>query len=181
VGWHILTSSSHFWIDSHLRFVQLPLSTCVLDSSAQHHTNFITRPKRNSKSQLHHPTMLPKWNIQPETQDGKSIDHLIVSLIFGKTVLPQRECGNLAVLTLSWTLPSLIGGKNVLPHRGHGNPAVSTLSSTSPSYQVDVNKSVKCNTKAGCQKTLHFEPLVDVSAVLTTPPSSNKSLYTDPI
>ncbi len=35
--------------------------------------------------------------------------------------------------------------------------------------RVDVNTFVKRNTKAGCQKTLYFEPLVDVVGSIDNP------------
>jgi hypothetical protein len=57
-------------------------------------------------------------------------------------------------------LPSPIGGKNVLPHQGRGNPAV--LTDITVIDRVEFDKFVKCNTKAGCRKTLYFEPLADV-------------------
>ena len=106
--------------------------------------------------------MPPKRNIQPETQDGKSIDHLIVSLIFGKTVLPQQECGNLAVLTLSSTLPSLIGGIRIAALGTWKSRCFDLVIDIAIIDRVDVDKFVKRNTKAGCRKTLYFEPLVDV-------------------
>ncbi len=107
--------------------------------------------------------MPPKRNIQPETQDGESIDHLIVSLIFGKTVLPQQECGNLAVLTLSSTLPSLIGGIRIAALGTWKSHCLDLVIDIAIIDRVDVNKFVKCNTKAGCRKILYFEPLVDVA------------------
>ena len=106
--------------------------------------------------------MPPKRNIQPETQDGKSIDHLIVSLIFGKTVLPQQECGNLAVLTLSSTLPSLIGGIRIAALGTWKSRCFDLVIDIAIIDRVDVDKFVKRSTKAGCRKTLYFEPLVDV-------------------
>ena len=106
--------------------------------------------------------MPPKRNIQPETQDGKSIDHLIVSLIFGKTVLPQQECENLAVLTLSSTLPSLIGGIRIAALGTWKSRCFDLVIDIAIIDRVDVDKFVKRNTKAGCRKTLYFEPLVDV-------------------
>ena len=109
-------------------------------------------PMQNNQSQLHHTTMPPKQNNQPKIQDGKLIEHPIMSLTLGKTVLPHRVHGNPAVLTLSSTSPLSIGStltslSNVTPKLVVGKP--STLSPSSMS-----------------------------SAVSTTPPSSKKSLHT---
>ncbi len=106
--------------------------------------------------------MPPKRNIQPETQDGKLINHLIVSFILGKTILPQQECGNLAVLTLSSTLPLLIGGIRIAALGTWKSRCFDLVIDITVINQVDDNKFVKCNTKAGCRKPLYFEPLVDV-------------------
>ena len=115
-----------------------------------HHTTM--PPMQNNQSQLHHTTMPPKQNNQPKIQDGKLIEHPIMSLTLGKTVLPHRVHGNPAVLTLSSTSPLSIGStltslSNVTPKLVVGKP--STLSPSSMS-----------------------------SAVSTTPPSSKKSLHT---
>ena len=107
--------------------------------------------------------MPPDQNIQPETQDGKSIEHPIVSLILGKTVLPHRGRGNPAVSTSSSASPLLIGGKNVLPHQGRGNhQCFGLIIDIAVVDRVDVDKFVKRNTKAGCRETLYFKPLVNV-------------------
>ncbi len=76
--------------------------------------------------------MPPKRISQPKIQDGKSIDHPIVSLTLGKPVLPHQGRGKPTVLTLLSTNLSPIGGNNGLPHRGPGNHAVSISTSTSP-------------------------------------------------
>ncbi len=107
--------------------------------------------------------MPPKRNIQPQTQDGESIHHhLIVSLIFGKTVLLRQECGNLAVLTLSSTLPLLIRGIHIAALGTWKSRCLDLVIDIAIIDRVVVNKFVKYNTKAGCRKTLYFEPLIDV-------------------
>ena len=114
-------------------------------------------------------------NIQPETQDGKSIDHLIVLLTLRKTVLPHQERGNPAVLTLFLTLPLPIDRKNVLPHQERGNPAVSTSSSTSPSSIGSTSTSSSNVTpKQVVIKPSTLSPLSMLPVVSTTPPSLKK-------
>ncbi len=166
---------SSFWIDSLVRFAQLP--------SAQHHTNFITGPMQSSISNLHHPTMPPKRISQPEIQDGKSIGHPIVSLTLGKPVLPHRGRGKPAILTSSLTYPSPIGGNNGLPHRGPGNHAILISSSTSPLLSWSTLTSSSNPTPKqviGRPSTSSHSSML--LAVSTTPPSkkSTNTCHTPP-
>ena len=96
--------------------------------------------------------MPPKRNIQPKTQDGKLINHSIVPLTLGKTVLP---------------------------HRGHGNPAVSTSSSTSPlSIRLTSTSLSNVTPKQVVGNPSNSSPLPMLSAISTMTPSSKKSLHT---
>jgi hypothetical protein len=154
---------SFFWIDLLVRFAQLP--------SAQHHSNFITRPTQFSISNLHHPTMPPKRISQPKIQDGKSIGHPIVSLTLRKPVLSHRGRGKPAVLTSSSTYPLPIGGNNGLPHWGPGNHAILISSLTSPSSIWSTSTSSPHATPKqviGRPSTLSHSSMS--SAVSTTPP-----------
>ncbi len=86
---------------------------------------------------------------------------MITALISGKTVLPQQECENLAVLTLSSTLPSLIGGICIAALGTWKSCCFDLVIDIAIIDRVDVDKFVKYNTKAGCRKTLYFKPLVE--------------------
>ncbi len=146
-----------------MRFAQLP--------SAQHHTNFITRPTQSSISNLHHPTMPPKRISQPEIHDGKLIGHPIVSLTLGKPVLSHWGREKPAVSTSSSTYPSPIGGNNGSPHRGPGNHAILISSSTSPSSIWSTSTSSSHATPKQVIGRLSTSSHSSMSsAVSTTPP-----------
>jgi hypothetical protein len=127
--------------------------------------------------------MPPKRVSKPEIQDGKSIDHPIVSLTLGKPVLPHPGHRNPAVLTSSSTYPLPIGGNNGSPHQRRGNHAVSTSSSTSPLLIWSTSTSssnVTPKQVVGTPSTLSHSLMS--SAVLTMPPSkkSTNTFHTPP-
>ena len=144
--------------------------------TAQHHTNFITRPTQSSISKLHHPTMPPKWISQPEIQDGKLIDHPIVSLTLGKPVLSHWGRGKPAVLTSLPTYPSPIGRNNGLLHQGPGNHAVSISPSTLPTSIWSMStSSLNATPKQDIRTPSPLSHSSMLSVVSTTPPSKKST------
>jgi hypothetical protein len=122
-----------------------------------------------------------KQIIQPDIQDGKSIDHPIVLLTLGKPVLPHRGRGNPAVLTSSSTYPSPIGRNNGLPHQGRGRHAVLTSSLASPSSiwsTLTSSSNMTPKQVFGTPSTLSHSSMS--SAVSTTPPSKNQQIRFTP-
>ncbi len=122
--------------------------------------------------------MRSKRNIQPKTQDGKSIDHLIVSLIFRKTVLLQQECGNLAVLTLSSTWPSLIGGICIAALGTWKSHCFDLVIDIAVIDRVDDDNSSNVTPKQVLGKPFTLSPSLMLLVISTMPPSSNKFLHT---
>ena len=163
---------SFFWIDSRVRFAQLPQLNTTSPSSPYQLNHQSRIPNR------HHPTMPPKRISKPETQDGKLIGHPIASLTVGKPVVSQRGRGNPAFLTSSSPFPSPIGGNNGSPHRGPGNHTISISSSTSPSSIWSTSTSSSHATPKQVMGRPSTSSHSSMSSAVTTTPPSKKSTNT---